>query len=259
LSRAIRARQFQTPLSHALSVRPDEPQAEARSALDANRFDYAPVSTGGSPIGYVVARELSPQSSAPVEEQLRPIGPREIVSADAPFRDLLHWMDRGILFVLDGNELTGFVTPSDANRQEARSYFYLLLAEVEVGLADVIRDHFVPVQSALAALPESCSAEVQRRMEADRGKNLDGDVVSYFLFSDLVKVIGRTTEIRPGYSRHQWEATTGSLVDFRNWVMHPSRTSMTSERSVAKLVKFNDRLNELVDWLATLGEGIPSG
>jgi hypothetical protein len=147
--------------------------------------------------------------------------------------------------VLDGNRLTGFVTPSDANRQEARSYFYLLLADVEVGLADLVRGHFDPVESAIGELSDGCREGVRERMERDCAQNLDADVVSYFLFSDLVKVVGKTSAIRLGYSRRQWDTLTGSLVDFRNWVMHPARSGVTAEYPIASLTGFDDRLTAL--------------
>lgn len=185
-------RQFQTLLQDANCLRLEQEQGDAKRVLDGLRFDYAPVEHEGVPVGYVTTSDLLPESNEPVESRLRPIAPDMIVSGDAPFRDLLRWMDRGFLFVLEGNRLTGFVTPSDANRQEARSYFYLLLADVEVGLADLVRGHFNPVRSALAALSESGRTNVSGRMERDCQQNLDGDVVSYFLFSDLVKVIGKT-------------------------------------------------------------------
>jgi len=224
LSRAIRVRQFQTLLQDATCLRLEQEQGNAKRVLDGLRFDYAPVEQEGVPVGYVRTGDLLPESNEPVESRLRPIAPDMIVSGDAPFRDLLRWMDRGFLFVLEGNRLTGFVTPSDANRQEARSYFYLLLSDVEVGLADLVRGHFNPVRSALAALSESCRTNVSGRMERDCQQNLDGDVVSYFLFSDLVKVIGKTEQIRLGFSRGQWDDLTGSLTNFRDWVMHPARS-----------------------------------
>lgn len=245
LSRAIRVRQFQTLLQDATCLRLGQEQGDAKRVLDGLRFDYAPVEHEGVPVGYVRTSDLVPDSDAPVESQLRPITPHMIVSGDAPFRDLLRWMDRGFLFVLEGNRLTGFVTPSDANRQEARSYFYLLLADVEVGLADLVRGHFKPVRSAMDELSEPCRREVNSRMERDCDQNLDGDVVSYFLFSDLVNVIGKTEELRLGFARKRWDKVTGSLVAFRNWVMHPARSGVTSEYSVERLTEFDDRLTEL--------------
>lgn len=245
LSRAIRVRQFQTLLQDATCLRLGQEQGDAKRVLDGLRFDYAPVEQEGVPVGYVMTSELLSQSNEPVECRLRPIAPDMIVSGDASFRDLLRWMDRGFLFVLEGNRLTGFVTPADANRQEARLYFYLLLADVEVGLANLVRGHFKPVRSAIDKLSPSCRKGVSTRMERDCAQNVDGDVVSYFLLSDLVKVVGKTEEIRLGFTGGQWGGLTGSLVSFRDWVMHPARSDAATDYSIEKLTEFDDRLTEL--------------
>ncbi len=238
-------RQFQTPLQDATCLRLGQEQGDAKRLLEELRFDHAPVEDEGVPVGYVRTSDLLPDSTARVEGQLLPITTHMIVSGDAPFRDLLRCMNRKFLFVLEGNRLTGFVTPSDANRQEARSYFYLLLADVEVGLADLVRGHFKPVGSAMKELSEPCRKEVDARMAKDCDQNLDADVVSYFLFSDLLNVINKTKPLRLRFGYNGWKSATGSLAGLRNWVMHPARSGVTSAYSAEKLIEFDDRLTEL--------------
>ncbi len=107
-------RQFQTPLQDATCLRLGQEQGDAKRLLEELRFDHAPVEDEGVPVGYVRTSDLLPDSTARVEGQLLPITTHMIVSGDAPFRDLLRCMNRKFLFVLEGNRLTGFVTPSDA-------------------------------------------------------------------------------------------------------------------------------------------------
>ncbi len=171
---AIKVRQFQTLLD-ATCLDAGMEAGEAKARLTEGRFDYAPVQRDGALVGYVAERELDAGSAEPVLAKLRPITPEIIVSADAPFHDLLRWLDCGFLFVLEGNRLTGFVTPSDANRQAALSYFYLLIGEVEVGLARLIRGRFEP-DEAVGLLSPQCAQAVEARMADDRRKNLDADV-----------------------------------------------------------------------------------
>jgi hypothetical protein len=247
LSQAIRVRQFQTPLEDAMCFAPHEAQKGVRCAMDANHFDFAPVQVEGQPMGYVVAGELNAADAAPVAAKIHPIVPADIVSADAPFHDLLRWLGRTPLFVLEGHRLTGFVTPSDANKQAARSYFYLLVAEVELGLASLIRDRFKPSSAAAALLSEDRRCAAENRMAKDRRRNLDSDVVSYFDFCDLLTVAAKTPSLRIGSpSRTHWEKRTGELVDFRNWVMHPTR-GLTCEYPIDDLISIDDSLTELAE------------
>ncbi len=244
LSRAIRVRQFQTKLADATIFDGAESQGKAKQVLRDQRFDYAPVQHEGQLLGYIAEADLEVDSAEPVSSCLRPVTPQMIVSGDALFHDLLRWLHCGFLFVLEGNRLTGFLTPSDANRQEARSYFYLLVAEVEVGLAHLIRDHFRPIEQALKVLPSGRQEKIEEKMRPDRSNNLDADPVSYFEFCDLTAVVGKTKDIRLGFSYKQWEKHTGSLVSLRNWVMHPVR-GFTPRFSIAQLVDFDERLTDL--------------
>ena len=82
-------------------------------------------------------------------------------------------------------------------------------------------------------------------MLCDRRQDLDADVVSYFMFADLIKVVGKTQGIRLGFTGEQWKKATGSLDSLRNWVMHPSKGSITAEYSIEQLVKFDERLLDL--------------
>lgn len=245
LSRAIRVRQFQTKLEDATVFDGAESQGKAKQVLRDQRFDYAPVQLEGQLLGYIAEADLKADSAEPISSRLRPVTPQMIVSGDALFHDLLRWLHCGFLFVLEGNRLTGFLTPSDANRQEARSYFYLLVAEVEVGLAHLIRDHFRPVEQALKHLPPGRQEKIEEKMRRDRSDNLDADPVSYFEFCDLTTVVRKTDDIRLGFSCKQWEKCTSSLVGLRNWVMHPV-SCRTPKYLIEQLVDFDERLTDLL-------------
>jgi hypothetical protein len=244
LSRAIRVRQFQTKLVDATVFDGAESQGKAKQVLRDQRFDYAPVQLEGQLLGYIAEADLEADSAEPVSSRLRPVTPQMIVSGNALFHDLLRWLHCGFLFVLEGNRLTGFLTPSDANRQEARSYFYLLVAEVEVGLAHLIRDHFRPIEQAAKVLPSGRQEKIEEKMRPDRCNNLDADPVSYFEFCDLMTVVRKTEDIRLGFSDKEWKRYTGSLAGLRNWVMHPV-SGLIPKYSIEQLVDFDERLTDL--------------
>ncbi len=148
LTQAFQARHLAVLMEDALAFSPATPVAEAHQQLSADNYDQAPVLDGGRILGFVLTRRLedAPAGSTVAEFQT-PIGPGNIVSADAPVSRLLHWIvEPGFLFVLDGREVAGFVTVSDFNKQPARAYLYLLLTTFEIALADMARRRFGPEQ-----------------------------------------------------------------------------------------------------------------
>jgi hypothetical protein len=86
---------------------------------------------------------------------------------------------------------------------------------------------------------------VEQRLDVDARHNLDADVVSYYTFSDLINVVGKTEDIRLGLSGSKWSDRTGSLVPFRNWVMHPARAGVTAQYSIEQLRNYDVRLFDL--------------
>ena len=227
LSEAFQARHLAVPMSQAFAVGPDESCAPAALALRERSFDQAPVVDGGVPIGFVLTRRLYGNDGR-VRQAMSALGSGNVVSADASIGHLLDWiMEPGFLFVLQGREVTGFITVSDFNKQPARGYLYLLLARLETGVAALIRARFAEDQSqAVTLLSGDNEATVRDRFEADREAGAEGDVVTYLDFSDLVQIVGRDEESRSrlgARSRNSWSEQTGGLVQLRNDVMHPVR------------------------------------
>ena len=69
-----------------------------------------------------------------------------------------------------------------------------------------------------------------RLMNVDAGYRIvaavEGDLVAYFDFSDLMIVVQRNDELRSvicDWSPRRWKRETGGLVNLRNNVMHPVR------------------------------------
>ena len=112
------------------------PTAEELEAMKADRYDYAPVLSKGRVVGYVGRGSLRrTEPDQPIRNITRSLAGGSIVSGDTPIHDLMQWIPKQrILFVLEGREVTGFVTVWDFNKQPARAYFYLVLAGLEIAL-----------------------------------------------------------------------------------------------------------------------------
>jgi hypothetical protein len=216
--------------------------------MDQKQFARAPIVRGADLAGYVVREELSDPDSS-IDSAVRLIGPSVVVSGDTAVGRLLRWLcQTPFMFVLEGNTITGFVTVADVNKQPGRTYFFLLLAEFELMMAETIRRN-LDDDAVLQLLPEERRTRLLVPVERDRSNDISPDVVSYLNFSDLMNVIGKTPELMATFqirSRHKWEDQTGSLEGLRNKVMHPTRPLVENEPSLSTLVQLDDRLQALL-------------
>lgn len=267
LATAFQARHLAVSMADAVTVDSGTLATEAAARLRAGYFDQAPVVDAGAISGFVLTRHLEGAvPRARVGSVMTTFGPDNVVSADAPVASLLEWIiGPGLLFVLDGREISGFVTVADFNKQPARAYFYLLLATIEIGLADLARHRFGAEQTDLLALLGHEEAEaMEQSMALDREANLEGDHVSYLEFSQLLRIVGRDRELLASVSyqsRNAWENATGALVGLRHEIMHPVRTLVGGKGHLIRLQGLEGRLRSLAAGISTavasLGENAP--
>jgi hypothetical protein len=195
-----------------------------------------------------------------IRDVMSPIAPHTIVSADAPVTSLLEWIEQpGMLFVVEGNGFSGFITVSDFNKQPARAYLYILLATLEMRLAELLRDKFrddqVPI---LERLPPDTANEIYAMYEADVEENIEADVVSYLSFGNVVNAVAKDANLlallgRP--SRRSWEQRAGKLVELRNDVMHPTRSLVTGKLGLIELRERERDLQYLLEVTASVKVG----
>lgn len=240
LGLAFQARHIAVPMSEAYCVDPHALVREALSEMRKQHFDQAPVKHEGKVTGFVLEHRLALVSGdVRVGEVEEPIGQGNMVSADAPVGVLLDWIiSPGLLFVIDGREITGFVTVSDFNRQAARAYFYLLIATLETVLAAAIRARFVGDQEqALELLAPQQAKAVRDRYDADIGENLEADHVAYLTFTHLLRVALREPAIRArlGSIAEELDGSFGEVVKTRNRIMHPTQSLVTRKASAMRL------------------------
>lgn len=251
LDDAFQAHHLAIPMRSAFALAPKQSIDDARQLLTEGRFDQAPVIDGDEALGFVLTRELVAGDRRPIADVMTRLGSGNVVSADASVGRLLEWIiDPGFLFVLEGRDVTGFITVSDFNKQPARGYVYLLLARLEIGLAELLRRRFGHDQSAaLALLSEPSQATITSHYQDDRSAGEEGEYVAYFDFSDLLTVVAQDDTLRSwicGWSRRTWKKRTGGLVALRNNVMHPVRNIVLAKGGLVRLREREQRIRDLV-------------
>ena len=241
LGASFQARHLQVGLERAVVIDVNSGVAAALAVLSQGNYDHAPVTDDGLIVGYVERSHLAGSPpDAHVRDLTYPLRSGVIVSADTPIADLIDWLaEQRIMFVIDGQQITGFVSLLDLNKQPARAFLYLVLAGLEIALADLVRWRYGADQDPLlSALGKRDQDSIMSRVSADRGVDADSDLVSYLGFKHLLRVIESDRALREemgGYSKARWRSVTWPLSELRNDVMHPVSSFVTSSEDVAAL------------------------
>lgn len=130
------------------------------------------------------------------------------------------------LFVLEEEGITGFVTPADLGTVPVRTHFYLRLAHLESLLGNFLRDRYPAQEDAVGLLSPSRLAAYAKVADDLRSKGTFVDDLSCLSLMDLVNIAGKDKVFREATSEGDmtWRRATRGLSDFRNDVMHPTRT-----------------------------------
>jgi hypothetical protein len=176
-----------------------------------------------------------------------------IVSEEATISDVLGLLaTEGFVFTVGERGLAGFVTPSDLDRHAVRSHFYLLLADLEMALADIVR-HDVPEALVVARI----GGDSLKRWSSASNENTEADAVEYLYIKDLAEL----------FLESQWGATLDrgqrntltELCQFRPTVMHPARqlTAEHTPQMLASLARRGEDLARMLDDVVREATGRP--
>ncbi len=253
---AILGSNIQTPLEGATFIRAGWNAGRAAKVLARGQFDQAPVLNRGRLVGYALRADLEANPTRRVRGVFRSLDQEVVVSASAQLRALLMTLrDRGIAFIVGDDGVSGFVTPSDLNKQAARAHFYLLIAALEIRMSDLIRRLGPPQSKVLLLVGLASQRLIKRRFREDARAGIEVDYLVYLSFAQLVNIVGREPlhlrRLRFD-SRAQWRRATGGLTRIRNDVMHPTREFYCPDRSVDALIDAEGRLRDLLDRFKTV-------
>jgi hypothetical protein len=212
---------------------------DAYDRLVAGRFDHAPVVDNRHVVGWAPTARLATVER--VRDALRPLAECSIVSEDASIADVLQLVARsGLVFTVNERGLEGSVTPSDFERHAARSHFYLLVAGIEMPLAQIVTERVDPDVILDRLEPES-----RERWEFDLVTNGETNPAEYLYLRDLAELFEGLPEATPeGGWTPDLAATLTEVCHFRPSVMHANRSLMKG-RDAAQLASLARRAEQL--------------
>jgi hypothetical protein len=238
-----------TPLEDAFTVGQNDSGPIAHRQLEEYRFDQAPVLFQGHVVGWVATEHLREAST--VKSVMKRLDKSAIVSAEASMAGTLQLLGQHrFVFTAGESGLSGFIVPSDLDRHAARSYFYLLIAGIEILLSKIV-EASTPVASIVGAM----SPEMAQRYSEARAAASEADPVEYLYLEELVNLF---LESAYAADLRVWDGRCKSrLIEinrFRSIVMHPTR-SIVAARSPAQLAALARDSMDVLMRLQTIIDG----
>lgn len=184
-----------------------------------------------------------------------------LISSDTSIPDLLEIFvksSKPVLFVFQKQDLIGLVTPADLNKIEARLFIYVLIGQLELKLANFIRDKGkLTKEQILFSLSEYRRTELSQMMEMmlDEDVYVDFDLIEQLQFSDLLSIIKEQTALFKALNYSSTANThknLGGLNQLRNNIMHPISPLIQNKNESLK--QLHDRISRIEDLFQRLDE-----
>lgn len=237
----VRASHIATNIDEAFCVSPEDRGDTVRDNLLKKRFDQAPVRVAPDRvIGWVATSGVKDYAS--VRQTMTSLEDSAIVSIESPIAHVLQLLSKhGLVFTVANRGISGFIVHSDLDRQPARTYFYLLVAGIEILLAGIVRLNYAP-NAISKALTRGAAKEYNRALAA----NTETHPVEYLYLPKLVSLfIGSPAVAELKILNDASVRWLGSLNQFRRLVMHPA-CSIAASRSPADIAEFTQMAADII-------------
>jgi hypothetical protein len=230
-----------TPQSKLLAWDSISPLEDVWQKADALKIDAIPVREEG-----VIQTILIRGADTPL-----PLSPDWLVTRDTPIAEVVcifAEMKRDCLLVLGAQDVIGLVTPIDLNKLSARTYFYNLIADMEMQLARTIAQHFPHPRDILAFIHREDRREHIQRIIEDSELELEAIHTLYIReFSDIIQGEEKLRGQLGFKSKNQVEKYFGGIIDLRNAIMHPTRPILDNDHGIQQLHRRLERIAHLLD------------
>lgn len=222
---------------------PDQQQLVLQQAKDAD-ITHLPVKQGDQITGLVRRNGL--KVSEPI-----PLTADWLIAADTPILHLIELfaakMDR-VFLVLQSSEVVGLVAPADLNKVPARASIYLLTAQFEAELINLVRTQLGEDEEELEKL---LTNDRVKKLREDHDKAEKGDVnlsLFYHLYlSDLFTIVSKHGRLRTllGFTSRSQVDKCLNFTDLRDRVSHLTGMLLTSRDELENINTACDTMIEL--------------
>jgi hypothetical protein len=212
-------------------------EKKARAVMEENRFDVLPIEPESGPVdSYYVTEEWGNFSS---------VGRQTIGYEDTlPFRRSirsavkeLSGKSRNFLFLTRDQEVVGLLTVSNLNCRAVRVYLFGLIAEMEKGLAKVVRFGLDQGHFGEEYVTGKMRGHLEGQYRKAKEEGVDESITSYLHLSDLKEIIcEHDLYSMLGYKEgERFEVEFESVRNFRHTIAHPVRSLKGTDGSPSSM------------------------
>lgn len=239
--------EIMTPIDELMRWTGDE---EERAKLLRTDYTYFPVEQNGVITGLIHRDDLERQNPH------QSLTAEWLIAADTSILHLLELFakqeHRGRVFlVLKSSQIVGLVAPADLNQVQARASVYLLVANFEAALADLIRRELPDEERYKRHILKKHLKEAQKRQDQNKEDDIDLDILCYLYLDDLTAIVAGEEQLRRLFGLPD-DDTAKDKLNFRivrNPVSHPTSVFIASRNDIAeandaceRLIKFGQKI-----------------
>lgn len=212
--------------------------------LSRKGFDVAGVRDGDRIVGYVVRDELD---GGTVGEHLSHFRPGDLVSDSTPLIETIGLLDgRDALFVLDGDQVRGVVTPADLQKTPVRMLLFGLISLLEMQLTRLIRQHY-ETESWQESLSEGRRQNAEKILEERRKRNEELTLLDCIQFGDKKDLIADVQVYRDKLGLGSKKAARETLKNVRRLRDDLAHSQdILGGRSATEIIEAVDTIRDLV-------------
>jgi len=255
------------PINKCICVTVGTLQPETISQLEKNNFDQAPVLLSENCVlGGISTKRL---------RQLLDSG-QELLQTDNDIRldkiyspcSLVELLDllkecsfRFVCVEYDGeqygtaNMIKGLITISDLNKHYIRSLLYIILSELEILLASIIKSFYPDSWKWFDKMNACTKDRILKYWEFVEKRNVEVGLIEACTISDLLNVIRKDNTLLKELSYvagRKFDNVVSDIRTLRNTIMHPVRPLVTGQDDIIAIKKTVENIIELTANLENL-------
>jgi len=246
LEQIFTVKDIMTPSKELLTWDGETPLIEIQRKAQEYKFDTIPMLENG-----IINSFLKNGSDV-----VQPMTCDWLVARDTPIPKIVSLFVSGnkrSLFIISGQDIVGLVTPADLNKLPARTYFYNLIAALEITITEQIQEQKLTHHEIFTLLGKDTKRqkEILKMLE---DSDLKLDIVHTLYLPEMVKIIRKNEQVRKrlGFSSGEnVKNQIGGLVEFRNTIMHPTKPILSDETGIQDLNKYINRIQALLEQITS--------
>lgn len=214
----------------------DDPQQQRQVLEQAQNagITYLPMRQGRQIVGLV-------QRDAMTIDKVIPITADWLIAADTPILHLIELFAQNpdrVFLVLQSSQIVGLVAPADLNKVPARASLYLLTAQFESELAQLVRRELCEDEAELAKLLSDRRIQMLHdEHDKTRKGNLELNLFYHLYLADLFTIISKHPRLRDllGFRSRYHADSRLDFTDLRDRVSHLTGMLITSRSELEKI------------------------